>query len=203
MQLSLLLFLHNLLCFHLSRALGSRYLSLVPLCGSIPPAGPLHWFSSWQYPGIRVPLCHRLIHEPGFKIHSFYSGGIFSEVLKSKPEGFQACFTSWSELKYFLSCSLVYHNFCSFSPIFLVFCLLYCEPRVSLPTFNDLAKTSDLCMFFCILSVKLTLFPISQSPRYFSKQRGFTWFLDFPSASQRSISVFDEIYWSTWVAWAK
>lgn len=111
MQLSLLLFLHNLLCFHLSRALGGCCLSLVPLCGSIPPAGPLHWFSSWQYPGIRVPVCHRLIHELGFKIHSFYSGGIFSEVLKSKPEGFQACFTSWSELKYFLYCSLVVSSF--------------------------------------------------------------------------------------------
>lgn len=37
MQLSLLLFLHNLLCFHLCRALGSRCLSLVPLCGSVLP----------------------------------------------------------------------------------------------------------------------------------------------------------------------
>lgn len=125
MQLSLLLFLHNLLCFHLSRALGSCCLSLVPLCGSIPPAGPLHWFSSWQYPGIRVPLCHRLIHEPGFKIHSFYSGGIFSEVLKSKPEGFQACFTSWSELKYFLSCSLVVSSFLQLFSYFFWYSVYY------------------------------------------------------------------------------
>lgn len=86
------------------------------------PCSPLHWFSSWQYTGIRVPLCHRLIHEHGFQIHSFYSGGTFSQVLKTKSKGFTR-FSSCSELKYFLCSSLVplYHHFNGFPSIFLYY----------------------------------------------------------------------------------
>lgn len=111
MQLSLLLFLHNLLCFHLSRALGSRCLSLVPLCGSVLPCRSITLVLiltiPWDQSAIMPQTDSWTWLQNSFLLFRWH----ISEVLKSKATGFQAYFTSSSELKYFLYCSLAVSSF--------------------------------------------------------------------------------------------
>lgn len=93
-----------------SGASGSRCLSLVPLCSSFPPE--VHYTGS--YLGIRVPHCHTLIHDLGFKVRSFSSDSIFSSI-RDESTRRQACSSSQSERKCFLDCSVLplHHHFCS------------------------------------------------------------------------------------------
>lgn len=135
----------------------------------IPPCSPLRWFSSWQYARIRVPLCPRLIHEGGFRIHFFCSGGTVSPLLKSKSKGFTH-FTGWYELKYFLDSSLVplHHHYDTFPAIFCYYVYFFVNFRrlhihhVLGDTFSDLTKSSGriFVVWFGFPSVKLTWFAL-------------------------------------------